>query len=58
MQIQQNLVVPAKAGIHTELIRANSLWIPAFAGTTEGDVPALSTKHSIVFGQNRPKCKD
>ena len=29
-------VVPAKAGTHSELAQANALWIPAFAGMTEG----------------------
>ena len=29
-------VVPAKAGTHSELARAYALWIPAFAGKTEG----------------------
>ncbi|MDR3480237.1 MAG: hypothetical protein P4L91_05930, partial [Burkholderiaceae bacterium] len=28
-------VVPAKAGIHKPVAKADSLWIPAFAGTTE-----------------------
>jgi hypothetical protein len=28
-------VIPAKAGIQSELDRAVSLWIPAFAGMTE-----------------------
>jgi hypothetical protein len=29
-------VVPAKAGTHSELDKADALWIPAFAGMTEG----------------------
>jgi len=33
-KLSKNLVVPAKAGIHSEVARANSLWVPAFAGTT------------------------
>jgi len=33
-------VISAKAGIHSELDRANSLWVPAFAGTTEGCISA------------------
>jgi hypothetical protein len=28
-------VVPAKAGTHSELDRADVLWIPAYAGMTE-----------------------
>ena len=31
----QPSVIPAKAGIHSEVARADSLWIPAFAGMTE-----------------------
>jgi hypothetical protein len=34
-------VVPAKAGIHKPIAKADSLWIPAFAGTTEGITNAL-----------------
>jgi len=30
----QPLVIPANAGIRSEVARANSLWVPAFAGTT------------------------
>jgi hypothetical protein len=44
-KFSKNLVVPAKAGIHSEVARANSLWIPAFAGTTEGYTRALPTKY-------------
>jgi hypothetical protein len=29
-------VILAKAGIHSELDRADAVWIPAFAGMTEG----------------------
>ena len=34
-EFAQPSVFPAKAGIHSEVIRADSLWIPAFAGKTE-----------------------
>jgi hypothetical protein len=44
-KFSKNLVVPAKAGIHSEAARANSLWIPAFAGTTEGYTRVLPTKY-------------
>ena len=44
-KFSKNLVVPAKAGIHSEVARANSLWIPAFAGTTEGYTRVLPTKY-------------
>jgi len=51
----KNSVIPAKAGgrpagIHRESARATSLWIPAFAGMTEGCANAglmsLPTKYS------------
>ena len=45
-KFSKNLVVPAKAGIHREFARVTSLWIPAFAGTTEGYARALPTKYS------------
>jgi hypothetical protein len=45
-KFSKNLVVPAKAGIHCEVARANFLWIPAFAGTTRGYARALPTKYS------------
>ena len=34
-------VVPAKAGIHSELDRVNHLWVPAFAGMTEGILTSI-----------------
>jgi hypothetical protein len=37
----KNLVVPAKAGTHSEFAQAISLWIPAFAGMTEGYTTAV-----------------
>ena len=43
----KNLVVPAKAGIHSEVGRANSLWIPAYAGMTEGCASARRTRDKI-----------
>jgi len=49
MQRAKPSVFPAKAGIHKPVAGADSLWIPAFAGTTEGltKAPPIFESHPI-----------
>ena len=42
-------VFPAKAGIHREFALASGLWIPAFAGKTEGVINVHPNLESYPF---------
>jgi hypothetical protein len=47
-------VIPAQAGIHSEVIGAIGLWIPACAGMTEGCVaPQIIFTHGITEHINK-----
>ena len=49
-------VVSAKAGIHKPLARANSLWIPAFAGTTEVKFAPNFESHPLLVAMPNQNC--
>ena len=47
-------VIPAKAGIHA--LQMDSIWIPAFAGTTVLGIGATFAVMTVSLMQRRPDC--